>query len=90
MITCREFGILDEFLQTQFILTDGIFLMGRKTEKLYIELYALHSFYVELYFFKENNNNSLYIKAFENVKNLDLYIEQININKVLELTGGGQ
>ncbi len=86
MITCREFGLVEEFLQTQFVLTDGVFLMRRKTEKLYIELYALHSFYVELYFFKENND-SLYIKAFENVKNLDLYINQININKVLEITG---
>ena len=83
MFTCEEYKTLEELLQAQLLKIDGIHLMGRKTERLNVKLFILYNFYVEIFFFKENDQ-SLYIKSFENVDYLNLYFNQIKIDNVFE------
>jgi len=83
MLTCEEYQNLDELLQAQLLWIDGVFLMGRKTEKLCVELFSLYDFYVEI-FFDQQTDDPLYIKAFDNTNYLDAYLSQINIDDIFE------
>ena len=83
MIFCKEYLFLEELLQAQLLWLDGVFLLSRKTDRLHVELFALYDFYVEV-FFDLKNDDPLYIKAFEQYKNLDPYLDQINIDDACE------
>ena len=80
MISCEEYQSLHELLQAQLLWLDGIRLMSRKTNKLNVELFTLYDFYAEIFFDKENED-PLYIKAFDNTNYLDVYLDKINIDK---------
>ncbi len=75
MFSCAEYQVLDEISQAKFIWIDGRHLSGRKTERLNVELFVLYNFYVEIFFFKENDE-PLYIKSFENINHLKVYLEE--------------
>jgi hypothetical protein len=82
MLSCKDYKLLDESLQEKLLWLDGIFLMARKTEKIKAELFSLYGFYVEAFFADEDE--IIFVKAFEDVSGLDLYLGMINIDSVLE------
>lgn len=82
MLTCKEYRLLDEVLQAQFLWLDGVVLMNRCTERLQVELYALYNFYVEV-FYDRHTEDPLYLKPFDRTDRLDAYLEQIPIEPVL-------
>ncbi len=82
-MTSEEYQSLDELLQAQLLWIDGVFLMMRKTERVNVELYSIYNFYTEV-FFDKKNNEPLYIKAFELGKNMDAYLEMIDIDDIFE------
>lgn len=88
MLTFKEFLSLDEDLQTQVLSLDGVYLeLIRNCRNLNVELYALYDFYVEI-FFDRMTEEPLYLKAFKNLKNLDPYLEGIDITDVLGIREG--
>lgn len=87
MFTCREFQALDENLQSQLLCVDGIHLMERATDNLYVNLYALYNFYVEIFFFKKVDE-PFYIKAFDRMSGLEVYMDRINIDHAFERISG--
>ena len=82
MFTCEDYKLLDEDLQSQLLWLDGIFLMGRKTEKVKGELFSLYGFYVEIFF--DEGDEPLFIKAFAEVSALHRYLHLINIDELFE------
>lgn len=79
MLTFEEYMVLDEDLQTQVLSLDGVFLdLIRGTRNVNIELYALYSFYVEI-FFDKTTEEPLYIKPFHNLDILEPYLEMVEI-----------
>ena len=71
--------MLDENLQAQILWLDGVFLMARKSEKTNIELFSLYNFYAEVFF---EGDEPLFIKVFNDVVYLDVYLKMIDINSV--------
>lgn len=88
MFSCEDFRLLDENLQAQILWLDGVFLMGRKTEKASIELFSLYNFYVEVFF--ENNDEPLFMKAFKDTSSLETYLKSINIDSIYETIKGNR
>ena len=89
MLTYTEFQSLNEDMQTQLLSLDGVFLdLNRSRGKYHIELYALYSFYVEI-FFDRLTEEPLYLKAFRKMKNLDLYLEMVDIGEILRIREEG-
>jgi hypothetical protein len=89
MLTFEEFQTLDEDLQTQVLALDGVYLeLIRRVRSLNVELYALFTFYVEVFFNRETEE-PLYLKAFNRMQNLDPYLELIDIGGVLGLREEG-
>ena len=89
MLTYTEFQSLNEDMQTQLLSLDGVFLdLDRSRGKYHIELYALYSFYVEI-FFDRLTEEPLYLKAFRKMKNLDLYLEMVDIGEILRIREEG-
>jgi len=82
MFNCERYKLLDENLQTQLLWFDGVFLMARKTKKLKAELYCIYGFYVEV--FLDEENEPLFINAFEDVKGLKPYLKMIKIDGLFE------
>jgi hypothetical protein len=85
MIPFKVYRSLSAEKQAHILWEDGIFLdLARQTPKLHIELYALHDFYVEL-FFDRKTEEPLYLKSFRNLKGLDPYLSQVSIENLLEI-----
>lgn len=84
MLSCKEYKLLDESLQAQVLWIDGVFLMARRKENLKAELFSLYGFYVEIFF--EENDEPFFIRAFENIYGMDVYLAAINIDDILEKT----
>jgi len=83
MISCEEYSLLDEVLQSELLRIDGVFLMIRKTPRLSVHLFALYDFYVEA-FFDSVEPQPLYLKSFEYGTPLHIYLEAIVIDTVFE------
>lgn len=89
MFTYDEFQSLDEDLQTQILALDGVYLgLIRNVRSLSVELYALFNFYVEI-FFNRQTEEPLYLKAFNNMQNLDPYLGLIDIDGLLGIREEG-
>ena len=89
MLTYTEFQSLNEDMQTQLLSLDGVYLdLNRSKGKYHIELYALYSFYVEI-FFDRLTEEPLYLKAFRKMKSLDLYLEMIDIGEIRRIREEG-
>lgn len=85
MFSCEEFRLLDEDLQAQMLWMDGAFLMTRETKRAKIELFSLYNFYVEIFY---EGEELLFNKAFDNVMQLDPYLQLINIDFIYEGSKG--
>ena len=85
MLTFQEFQALNEDMQTQLLSLDGVYLdLNRSKGRYHIELYALYSFYVEI-FFERSTEEPLYLKAFKKMKALDTYLEMVDIGQILRI-----
>lgn len=83
MLTYDEFMELDEDMKTQLLSLDGVCLeVSRSSRKYHIELYALYNFYAEIFFTKENLEPK-YLKIFNSMKNLDPYLETIDVGELV-------
>lgn len=84
MMTFSTFNILPQDLQADELLDSGVYLdLARQTQKLNIELYALHNFYVEVYFDKLTED-PLLLRAFDSLKELEQYFNEIGINTIFK------
>jgi hypothetical protein len=77
MISATEFNLLNYYEQTEFVLK-GIFLAERLTDIFYIRLYALHDFYIEIYF-DDSSHLITHFKAFEHTEYVLPYLEELKI-----------
>lgn len=75
MFDSESFRILDESLQLPLLWIDGVFLMGRDTEKLRVELFSLYGFYVEAFF--DEADEFLLVKPFEETGGLHHYLKML-------------
>ena len=81
-MTFSTFNILPQDMQADELLDSGVYLdLARQTQRLNIELYALHNFYVEVYFDKLTED-PLLLRAFESLKELEDYFHLISINSI--------
>jgi hypothetical protein len=88
MLSFDEYSSLDEDLQTQILSLEGVRLeLVRNCRHLSVELYALYNFYVEI-FFDKKTEEPLYLKAFKKIKNLEPYLESIDIAEMLGMRKG--
>ncbi|MBA2744598.1 MAG: hypothetical protein H0U44_00090 [Flavisolibacter sp.] len=89
MLTYNEFIELNEDMQTQLLSLEGVCLeVSRNSRKFHIELYSLYGFYCEIYFNKENEE-PMYLRSFKNLKNLDPYLESIDVGELLRIMEEG-
>jgi hypothetical protein len=81
-MTLYQFKIKNETEQTDIIDEKGE-LIAERTEKFCtIHLYQVGSFYVEVYH-HNHFNVAVRVKSFKDVKHLDPYLQQINIDDIL-------
>ena len=81
----KEFTKLSEAEQIRMIMSYGILLAERRSGNNHIYLYAVGSFYIELFHqLAEAENSSLRIlKAFDDTKYLDDYLINIEMPRFI-------
>ena len=79
----HEFKYQEKQKKTKLLLDYGIFLATRFIAGYQLSLYAVDSFYVEEHYDLKHELLS-YFKAFSNVDELEPYLDQIDLNPVLE------
>ena len=77
-MTIWEFVLtpLDE--QAQYVWVNGRYLMNREGQWTRVNLYALHSYFVEIWI-DRGRNSITHINAFENLGKLDAYLGGISL-----------
>jgi len=76
-VTLYQFKALSSFEQAEAVWS-GTFLAQREDGYFRILLYQVDSFYVEVYYRKERNILS-HFRPFTTTRQLDLYLEQIDL-----------
>jgi len=76
-VTLYNFESLSRFEQTEAVLT-GTLLAHRKDGFFHITLYQIDSFYVEVYYHKDDKT-ILHLHPFLSIRFLDPYLEQIDL-----------
>jgi hypothetical protein len=83
MLTLCEFNALEHIERIQAVEDHGVYLeVFRRSEGCKIALFALHGYYVEVYL-KTATDNIIKVKAFTDMRRLEMYLEQINITPLL-------
>jgi hypothetical protein len=76
-----DFNTLPIQYQAQFTWDNGIFLASRQTDVHIVNLYHTRKFFVEVYFSIKSEGVDM-ICSFTTIKQLDPYIEQIDIDQL--------
>ena len=76
-----DFNTLPMQYQAQFTWDHGVFLASRKSDEHVINLYHTKKFYVEVHFSLRNEGVDM-ISSFTNIKNLQPYLDHIDINQL--------
>jgi hypothetical protein len=85
MTRFEYFLLLSQDLQAGELLQSGVYLeLIRETHELTIELYALHDFYVEVYYDKKTEG-PLDLRAFDSMKDLEPYLSLFEIEDIFEI-----
>ncbi len=82
-MTLHQFNKMDKKAQRTCLLMEGNFLDERQTLRHDVMLYELDGFYTEAYFLK-NTNKLAFLKTFTDTSLLDPYLEQINLQELLQ------
>jgi hypothetical protein len=83
----EDFNYMDSIGKTELLTMQGVFLGTRKDGCFRISLYQVDQFYVELYY---HISQKCYIsmRSFEEVGDLNPYLEEIDISEIHTLTHG--
>jgi hypothetical protein len=84
MVSFNHYKTLNEGRQAEILWEEGVYLgLIRSTKSLNVELYALHGFYVELYF-DRITEDPVFIRPFNGTIDLEPYLDLIDIHDVLK------
>lgn len=84
-MTPHQFNQLEKNDQRLCLLTEGTFLDERSTLRHDVMLYEMDGFYSEAYFIKDTNK-AAFFKTFTGTDALEPYLQQINLQNLLEQT----
>jgi hypothetical protein len=81
VMTLKEFTEMSEHEQIRMLVVYGVLLAERYSGYNHIYLYAVSSFYIELFHQLNDTENSCLriLKAFDDVKHLDEYLREIHV-----------
>ena len=79
----EEFKGLPPRKQHQMVMDEGVLLGMRRSQHFSIYLYALYSFYVELFFFKQTGEY-VTLNPFKELEQLDPYLTEIDLGQLTE------
>lgn len=68
--------------QNRKLITEGVCIADRKNEELQALLFQVDNFYVEVYFPPESDE-VLYTRCFENTRELEPYLQAIDLSRVI-------
>jgi hypothetical protein len=77
----HEFNLLEVKDQVTLSSLIGTHLMTRKDGDYRIKLFFLGSYYVELW---KDKHEVLFVRAFNDDKNLDVYLEKIDLSEIVK------
>ncbi len=78
-MSLEEFGQLPVDEQVQHVWENGRYLMNRQGQRTTATLYAVGSFYVEVWYDRESNSITA-ITCFDDVSKLDAYLNGISLD----------
>jgi hypothetical protein len=78
-----QFELLEQTEKAQFLLCKGVEVGKRLYKGFDIHLFQLHGFYVEIFCHKASGTINA-IRAFEDVRLVEPYLEKINIDSLFE------
>ena len=81
-MTLQNFRALTQNKQNKKLLTEGVCIADRKTAEIQALLFQIEGFYVEV-FFNEQGDEVLFSRSFEDVAELDPYLQGIDLSQVL-------
>ncbi len=81
----HEFKYQEKQKKQQLLFDNGVFLASRFIKDYQLVLYAVDSFYVEVYFDLEHQQIG-YIKAFSSTDDLMPYLDSIEISSLVKST----
>lgn len=81
-MTLQNFRALTQNKQNKKLLTEGVCVADRRTEEVQALLFQIEGFYVEV-FFNGEGDEVLFSRSFEDVAELDPYLQHIDLSEVL-------
>ena len=83
-ITLYEFNLLSQFDKGDILYQFGVHISERKDGEFGYVLYQLNNFYVEVKYFN-TRNEIIMLSVFSTTTNLEPYLNNIDISKILSL-----
>ena len=84
MMLLKQFKYEDKQKKKELLFEHGVYLANRPEGDFIVFLFQIHSFYVEVYFDRDEEQIG-YIRTFTAVECLAPYLQQIDISSVLDL-----
>jgi hypothetical protein len=81
-MTLQHFRALTQNKQNKKLLTEGVCIADRKTDEVQALLFQIEAFYVEVFFTGEGDE-VLFSRSFEDVEELDPYLQTIDLSEVI-------
>jgi hypothetical protein len=81
-MTLQNFRALTQNKQNKKLLTEGVCIADRRTEEVQALLFQIDGFYVEV-FFNGEGDEVLFSRNFEDVNELDPYLQDIDLSEML-------
>jgi hypothetical protein len=81
-MTLQNFRALTQNKQNKKLLTEGVCIADRRTEEVQALLFQIDGFYVEV-FFNGEGDEVLFSRNFEDVNELDPYLQSIDLSEML-------
>lgn len=78
----EKFNRLSQEKQLDITMMMGVLLIECRRFNFTLRLFQIHSFYIEVYSMEESGE-VIAINAFEDIENLETYLEQIDISELV-------
>ena len=81
LMTFDQFRSLPKDIQRNVVKHCGVFLFGRSGVGVFVKLFQVESFYVEIYF-DEKMSEAMHIRSFTDTKNLEPYLRLVDVSEL--------
>ena len=82
-MTIEEFQVMEKCQREKLLFDDGVYLASRQEPEFVIDLYQIHSFYIEA-FYHHSKKRLIYLRAFSTTDELTPYLLHVDLSPLIK------